>query len=237
MLRWIGRWVFRLVILVIVLLVAAVLLKDTILKAVAEQRIRSQTGLDVHIGKLEVGLLSPTVTLEDFRLYNPPEFGGSVFLDLPEVHVEYDPEALRSRTLKLKLLRFNLGELNIVENQAGLKNVDAIHQRATTGQKQPQKTNDPLGEVGFDFGGIETLNLTLSKLKYTSYRNPQTSFERNLGVQNQILTNVKSEKDLQVFLVNLALRQGLGSLLDGSLRSMIQSNAAPVSVPVAPAKR
>ena len=121
MLKFVGRWLFRLTIVAIVLVVALLLLKDTIFKSVAEYSIRSQSGLDVRIGKLEVGLLSPTVTVENFRLYNPPEFGGGVFLDIPEVHVEYDAAAMQNQKLKFKLIRFNLAELNLVESKTGVK--------------------------------------------------------------------------------------------------------------------
>ena len=61
----------------ILLVVALVLSKDTILKALLERQIRAQTGMDAKIGKLSVGLLSPVATVEKFKLYNAPEFGGT----------------------------------------------------------------------------------------------------------------------------------------------------------------
>src|SRR5512139_341426 len=113
------RWLFRLLILGVVLAVAVVLLKDIILKAWAERRIRQQTGCSVTIHKLEAGLLAPTLTLEGLKLYNPPAFGGSVLLDVPEIHLEYDPWKAAGGKLHFRLLRFNLKELNLVKNAAG----------------------------------------------------------------------------------------------------------------------
>ena len=52
------RWLFRLLILAIVLLVALVLLKDIIIKAVVEARLREATGMSVTIERLELGLMS-----------------------------------------------------------------------------------------------------------------------------------------------------------------------------------
>ncbi len=85
--RFLVRWTFRLVILAAVLAVALILSKDALLKSLAETQIRAQTGMDVRIGKLELGLFSPTLNVEDFKLYNPAEFGGSPLLDVPDLHV------------------------------------------------------------------------------------------------------------------------------------------------------
>src|SRR4051812_15473543 len=102
--KFVVRWLFRLLVLVIVLVVAAVLLLDTIARAVVEARLRRQTGMEVKVGSVSVGLMSPVLTIENLKLYNTAEFGGSPFLDMPELHVEYDRGALWSRRLHCKLV-------------------------------------------------------------------------------------------------------------------------------------
>ena len=74
------------------------------LKAVTEKRIRDATGMDAEIGKLSFGLLTPTVTLGDFKLYSPPDFGGTPFLNISELHAEYDLKALRKHAQREKLV-------------------------------------------------------------------------------------------------------------------------------------
>src|SRR5215218_3075556 len=106
--KFVFRWIFRLFILVLILVIAGILLLDTIAKAVAEYRIKRETGLDVKIGKLEIGILNPKVTIENFVIYNSAEFGGSPLIDMPELHVEYDRPALLSHKLHYKLVRLNL---------------------------------------------------------------------------------------------------------------------------------
>src|SRR4051794_7978843 len=81
------RWALYLFIIFIVLVVAGVLLLDRIAREIAESRIRAETGMGVKIGKLSIGLLTPTVTIENFKMYNTAEFGGSQCLDIPELHV------------------------------------------------------------------------------------------------------------------------------------------------------
>src|SRR5215831_3256708 len=99
---------------------------DTILRAVVENRIRTQTGMEAEIGKFHIGLLEPVVTIKDIKIHNPPEFGGTPFLDIPEIHIEYDRDALLNNQLHLKLVRFNLSELDIVKNEAGKTNIFSL---------------------------------------------------------------------------------------------------------------
>ena len=119
MMKFAFKWLLRLAVLVVVLAVIFFLSLDTILRVTAEHRIRAQTGMDAEIGTFHFGLLEPVVTIKDLKLHNPPAFGGTPFLNIPEIHVEYDRDALRAGKIHLTLLRFNLGELDIVKNEAG----------------------------------------------------------------------------------------------------------------------
>lgn len=58
-------------IVAVALAVAAVLLLNTIVKQVVQSRLRSETGLDVRIGKVDVGLGAPTIAMDDFKVYYP----------------------------------------------------------------------------------------------------------------------------------------------------------------------
>ena len=189
------RWLFRLLILAMVLAVALVLLKDTLLKSFAEWRIRRQTGLSVTIDKMEVGLFSPTFLMRGFKLYNPPEFGGSVLIDIPEVYFEYDPSQIASaRKLHLNLLRFNLKELNLVRNRAGRTNVMAVLAQSE------DKTAGPSGSAPlqqFDFGGIDRLYLSLGTVRYTDELNARRSWQRTIGWKNYEVKDLKTADDVK----------------------------------------
>ena len=92
--KWLFKWLFRLFLLAAVLIVILLLSFNSILRVYVEHRIRAQTGMDAEIGRFSVGLAEPTVTIQNFKLYNPPDFGGTPFLDIREIHVEYDRAAL-----------------------------------------------------------------------------------------------------------------------------------------------
>jgi uncharacterized protein involved in outer membrane biogenesis len=198
------RWAFYLLILAIVLVVAGVLLLDTIAKEVLESRIRAETGMDVKIGRLTIGLMTPTVTIEDLRLYNTAEFGGSPFINMPELHMEYDPDAIRSGKLHFKLVRLNLAEVVIVQDKKGHMNIQSVQQ---IGPKAKREVKTQVGS--FEFTGIDTLNLTIKKCRITILDSPSREEDVNFGINNQVFHNIKSEADLTGVGILLAARTGM----------------------------
>src|SRR5580692_1877333 len=116
MVKWIFKWALRLFLLAVVLIVIFFLSLNSILRVLIEHNIRAQTGMDAEIGRCQLGLTEPTLTIQDLKIYNPTSFGGTPFLEIPEIHLEYDRAALAERDLHFTLVRFNLGELDIVKN-------------------------------------------------------------------------------------------------------------------------
>jgi len=200
------RWTKRVGLGVLALFLAAILFKDDIIKSVVARRIRAETGLDAKIGAFEVALLSPTVTIKNFRLYNTAEFGGSIFLDIPEFHVEYDRRALSLQKLHLALLRFNLAELHVVKNTSGQLNFEALSKKMQNRVTKQDKSTTTA--MKYEFDGIDTLELTLGKAKFTDLGNPKKSDEREIGWTNQVVSNVKSVGDLYGGLFLIMLKQG-----------------------------
>ncbi len=192
----------RAVVALVVLAAVLLLSKDSILRTVAEHRISSQTGLETHIDRFDVGLLSPAVTITGFKLFNPPEFGGGLFLDLPELHMEYDREALARQRLHVTLARIHVAEVNVVQDRAGKSNLEAIQARLLALQKTPQSPK-------IEFGGIDTLNLSFDRLKRWNLQTPSQVKVTNLGIQNEVFRNLKSEADVYLAFGRLVLTLGM----------------------------
>jgi hypothetical protein len=142
------------------------------------------------------------VTIEHFQLYNTPEFGGAPFVDIPELHLEYDRFSLARRKLHITLLRFNLAELNIVKNETGHTNIVSMMNHA--GAQRPR--NHRGAEV--EFTGIDVLNLSLGKVRLLDLKDRQKSGELYIGLRDQVFRNVKSESDLLGVLFVIWLRSG-----------------------------
>ncbi|HZM03889.1 MAG TPA: hypothetical protein VFC44_12830 [Candidatus Saccharimonadales bacterium] len=197
------RWAVYLVIIVIALFAAAILLLDRVVKEVMISRIHQGTGMETEIGDVEVGLLSPTITIKNFRLYNTPEFGGSIFLDMPELHLEYDPYRFRARELHLKLVRLNLAELSLIQDKKGRVNLQQLEKKSAVEGGPVRKSSSQK----LTFTGIDTLNLSLGKFRMS---NLATHHEQEItfGVKNQIFRDVKSEADLTGLSLLMAMKGG-----------------------------
>jgi uncharacterized protein involved in outer membrane biogenesis len=197
--RWLLRIALGLFAVVIVVVVTAILARDTIFRHVLISRMRAATGMEVKIGSVHVGLLSPTMTIEDLKLYNTAAFGGSLCLDMPSLHLEYDPAAVHSGVIHLTLMRVSLSQIELVTDKHGRSNFDLIEK---PGEPSASHTNS-LNRI--NFGGIDTLNLRLGKFHESNLRSG-TEVEMDFGMKNQVFHNVKSEADLTGVAVLLAMR-------------------------------
>lgn len=206
--KWLFKWILRLILLVVVVIVLFVAFKDSVFTALAERRIRSRTGMDVRIEQLSSGIFSPIVTIKHLKLYNTPEFGSTLFLDIPELHVEVDPLSLAQNRLRLKLVRFNLAEIDIVRNQAGQTNIMSFLEKEKKNgpHKGKESLQSLLGDLEFD--GIDQLNLSLGKAKFVDLKNPARNGEVKVDMQNQVFKNVQSEGDAYAILFMIWLRSG-----------------------------
>ncbi len=203
------KWGLRLVILLVVLLIAAALLFDTVVTSLAESRIREATGLDVKIGKLEIGLIHPILTLENFKVYNTAEFGGALLIDLPELHLEYDRDDWNAGRVHLKLVRLNLAELHLVKSQAGRTNFMELFTKLEATELRKARQTKVV------FAGVDTLNLTLGKVIRTDLGQSSPPLEYDFRVKNQIYTDLKTEQDVQTKLLPVIVRAGVAYLTQG----------------------
>ena len=218
------KWLFRLVLVLVVLIVLLILLRDPIAKAWVETRIRQQTGLPVKIGKLSVGLRQPTLSIDNFKLGNSPDFGGSTFIGVPLLRVQYDLAALRSRRIHLNTVFLNLGELHIVQNKDGKTNLQALQKRA-----KEKSSSAGSGEATVEFEGIDTLTLAVGRLKFTSAKNEARNEEAYVGYKNETVKNVRSFKDLEPLITRIRLEKKVQFLYDDLLKQGTNGvpNAAP----------
>ena len=145
--NWFFKILWWLTFVVIVLVIIAIVAnREWIAKEVVEQKIRTATGMEPEIGDISFGVLDPKVTLENFKLYNSADFGGTLFLDVPELHIEYDRAALRRHELHITLMRVNLHELDVVKNEDGATNIlscrhiDAAPQNPAAAGRSPRST-------------------------------------------------------------------------------------------------
>lgn len=209
--KWIIRIALMLVALAIVVAVIILLTYNLVLRNTIQQQIQAQTGMDTQIGSFKLALLSPTVRMQNVKIANAPQFGGAPFLNISEIYVEYDRAALKKKEIHIKLARINLAELDIVKNQNGQTNIFALvrapqlHNGKTVAVSSAQKF-DFKRQTGYDFQGIDELNISIGKIKFIDLSNPQNDREQNIGIQDFVMPNVKTSKDLDSLWVMVYLR-------------------------------
>lgn len=186
------KWLFILVVLVVAIVVGLLVSRDAIAKTAIEQQIRAHTGMDVKIGKLKTSILSPIATIEDLTLYNTADFGGTPFLKISELHIEFDREALAYRELKLKLLRLTVAELSVVKNDLGQTNIVNLVAAAKSG-----KVNM------VEFKGIDVANVSISKVLYLDLKNQKNNRQFKPNLQNQVFRNMKTSGEFYDIFIKL----------------------------------
>ena len=208
------KWTLRLGLAFVIFIALVVVMFDRIVRSVAVSRIRAQTGMETTIGKLELHLRQPGIRLENLKLINTAEFGGTTFLDLPTLNLELDREALSARELHIKSLQLNLAELNIVVNKAGKTNTTALQQRAEELKKESDaKSKKPKKEKApAEFKGLDKASVSLGTLRYTDLRDPDATRAFKFGVTNMVLENIKSKEELGAQLIIGLLRSGVNLL-------------------------
>jgi hypothetical protein len=207
--KFIFKWLLRLFLFAVVVIVVFFLSLNSILRVVIEHNIRAQTGMDAEIGRFKLGILEPTVEIQNLKIYNSTNFAGTPFLDIPEIHVEYDRAALAKREIHVTLMRFNLGEFDIVKNQSGQTNIFVLGLSVPSKKSGGGQTAANFKkQTGYDFKGIDVLNVSVGKLKYIDLKNPENNREQTVGIENCVMKNVKSPADLAGLGLLIGLRSG-----------------------------
>lgn len=209
--KWLFKWAFRVIALLVLAVILVLVFKDTVFRMIAEHQIHAETGMDVKIGRFSSGIFSPVVTIENLKLYNTPEFGGTEFLIVPELHLELDAEALAQQKLRIKLMRFNLAELAVVKNQAGETNIVSMLNKMPKGKLAPNGVR--VGGQKFDFEGIDVLNLSLGRMRFIDLKNRGNDRDVTVNIDNQVFNNVKTEGDVYGMLFLIWLRSGGASVI------------------------
>jgi uncharacterized protein involved in outer membrane biogenesis len=208
--RFVFRWAFRFLLLAIVLVIGLLLLKDTLARSFAEQQVRRSSGFDTKIGKLQLAVIEPRLSIDNLVLYNPPQFGGSRFLDAPEIQVEYAPGALATGRIHFKFLRLNVRELNIVTSQGKTNIAELLHSVSP----ESASSNSTGRAERYRFAGIDLLNLSIGRIRYTDLERPKRNQDIQLGLEGYLVRNVQSEEDLASILLKLLFRAGITVYVD-----------------------
>jgi uncharacterized protein involved in outer membrane biogenesis len=107
-----------LVLLLVVLFVA----RNVIARKSVEIGAKKITGFPLEIGSVDLGLFSSKVEVHDVKLMNPPEFQETMFVDMPQLYVDYRLGSMLSGAPHINDMLINIKQLVVVRNEKGDSN-------------------------------------------------------------------------------------------------------------------
>ena len=203
-----------------ILLLLGLLSFDWIVKRAIQSRVNSSGMAEVEIGSLDIGLFRPHLQVRDLKVFGQSQFRQ--ILDLPELRVEYDREALKRQELQVRLLRIRLNELTLVDGFAGSQT--NMFQRLQGYSELVNAYTNRLGELtnraelargqrvgNLTFAGIDRLELTLGKVRFVDLKDPMSEKVAALNINRRVLTNLVGLQGVAPLATELLVRTTLGA--------------------------
>jgi hypothetical protein len=115
------------IIAALVVLVAIVFFaRNLIARASVEYGAKKITGFPLTIGSVDLEVFSGKVDVHDLKLMNPPEFQEQMFVDMPELYVDYRLRSMISGAPHINDMLINIKQLVIVKNNKGESNAQKL---------------------------------------------------------------------------------------------------------------
>lgn len=210
------------IVLLILLALAGLLCFDWIAKRAIQARVNSSGVAEVEIGALDIGILRPHLEVRNLKVFSQSQFGGVQVLDLPELRVEYDRDAMKRQELRFRLLRLRLEELALVDGFAGTQT--NMFQRLQGYSELIVAYTNRLGgltnrldlaraqRVGkATFGGIDRLELSLGRVRFVDLKDPLSEKVATLNIRRRVMTNIADLPALAPLAMELLVRTTLGA--------------------------
>jgi hypothetical protein len=143
--------------IVAIFLVCITIFKNLIIKSVVTTAASRITGAPVHIDGFSLNILSSTIRISGFKIFNPSGFPQGVMVSCPEIQVIYDRDTLFKQKRHFLLVEIELKEIGLTKNKEGKLNVDSLNivQRPKSSPPIPMQT--------------DLLTLSIGKIVYKDY--------------------------------------------------------------------
>ena len=186
--------ILTVIIVLAVLLLGLILAKNIIVKTALVKGIKAITGVEIQVGRVNVGLVNTLIDINDLEIFNPSGFVDKVMADIPEIYVAYDLGAFFKKQVHLRNLKLDLKELVVVQNASRLVNINSLK------TLMPKQSAEPAPEVK-----IDELSLRIGKVIYKDYSSGKPVVQEfNLNI-NEHYKNITDPKALVSTILSRAL--------------------------------
>jgi hypothetical protein len=112
--------------IVVFSLVGIAIFKNHITKSVVTKVASEVIGAPVSIDSFSLNILSSTIHMSGFKIYNPSGFPQGMLVSCPEIKVIYDSATLFKQKRHFLIVEIELKEMGLTKNKEGKLNVDSL---------------------------------------------------------------------------------------------------------------
>jgi hypothetical protein len=209
----------RALLVLLAIFVVAFFARGFIAKKAVEIGAEKMTGFPLEVGEMSVGMALNNVEAKNIKLKNSEEFGGSVFVDMPELKLDYHLLSMAGSQPHVKEMFLHINEMIIVKNAQGQTNVMKLKDIASSGE----------GDSKYR---VDVLRIKVGKVVYRTYKADGTFTDRNFAadldvtykdltestqVTKLVVLAVMSKVKLPDLGINVAdLKKGLGNVANAA---------------------
>ena len=143
--------------IVVFFLVGIAIIKNQIIKSVVTKVASGIIGAPVHMDSFSLNILSSTIHISGFKIYNPSGFPEGILVSCPKIKVIYDRATIFKQKRHFLLVEIELKEMGLTKNKEGKLNVDSLK------IVQQPKSSEPIPMQ------IDLLTLSVGKIVYKDY--------------------------------------------------------------------
>jgi len=147
------------IVVIIAIIVGGLVVGRNILaRTIIIKGIKATTGMDIDVGRIQIGLTQPGILVSGLKIYNPQGFSDRLLADIPEIYVDLDLAGLFKNFVHMRMIKIDINEFNVVLNEKGKLNVNSL------ALLMPKPGTGKAPEVKIDI-----LNIKIGKVAYRGY--------------------------------------------------------------------
>ena len=133
------KLLFPIFLVFVALLVILLLERNFVARKVVEVGVTKVTGFPLEIDSVKLGLFSSKVDVHNLKLMNPREFQEKMFVDMPELYVDYRLGSMLKGAPHINDMLINIKHLVIVKNNKGETNAKKLKGIVSPGGSSSKK--------------------------------------------------------------------------------------------------
>jgi hypothetical protein len=147
----------------IVLVAILFLARNIIARVSVEYGAKKITGFPLTIGSVDLELFSSKVDVHDLKLMNPPEFQEPMFVDMPQLFVDYRFGTMISGTPHINSMLINIKQLVVVKNSKGESNAQKLKGVVSSGGGSSKSSKYAIDKLHIHIGTVTIKDFSRAK--------------------------------------------------------------------------